>query len=262
MSAQEACMATHEAQTPNSQGEPSTHDTGTATGENWLATQLSELARQLEGEDDTDAVLADIVQAAVTMIPGVEEGSISVVIARKQVRSHAASGELPKIVDGLQDETGEGPCLDAVFEQKTVRVPDMAAEKRWPHFAQRAAQAGALAMLSFQLYVDGDNLGALNLYARTPDAFTDESEQIGLLFASHAAIAYSGVHKQENLQQALDTRDLIGQAKGILMERYKLSGSAAFDLLTRVSNHSNTKLRDVADHLIHQGLLPGQLEHQ
>lgn len=196
------------------------------------------------------------------MIPGAEEGSISVVIGRKQVRSRAPSGELPAIVDGIQDETGEGPCLDAVFEQQTVRVPDMANEQRWPHFAERAREAGAAAMLAFQLYVDGDNLGALNLYARSSNAFDDESEHVGLLFASHAAIAYAAAYRQQGLQRALETRDVIGQAKGILMERYKVTGPVAFDLLIRVSSHTNAKLRDVAEHLIEQGLLPEQLERR
>jgi hypothetical protein len=89
----------------------------------------------------------------------------------------------------------------------------MASETRWPEFARRASQAGAASMLSLQLYVEGDNLGALNLYSRTPNAFDDESEQVGLLFASHAAVAYAGVRKEAQLARAVDSRDLIGQAK-------------------------------------------------
>ena len=112
-------------------------------------------------------------------------------------------------------------------------------------------------MLSLQLYVEGDDLGALNLYARTPHAFTDESEQVGLLFAAHAAIAYAGVRKETQLAQALVSCDLIGQAKGILMERYKISGERAFLLLTRVSQNSNRKLHDVADELVGHGTIPG-----
>lgn len=83
----------------------------------------------------------------------------------------------------------QGPCLDAAYEQHTVRVTNMATEDRWPLFAQRASDAGAASMLSLQLFVESDNLGALYLHARTPDAFTDESEQVGLLFAAHAVVA-------------------------------------------------------------------------
>jgi hypothetical protein len=109
-------------------------------------------------------------------------------------------------------------------------------------------------MLSLQLYVEGDNLGALNLYARTPDAFTDESEQVGLLFAAHAAIAYAGGRKEAQVANTLISHDVIGQAKGILMERYKITGERAFLVLTRVSQTSNRKLHVVA---AEQGTISG-----
>jgi len=104
-------------------------------------------------------------------------------------------------------------------------------------------------MLSFQLYVEGDNLGALNLYSREPNAFDDESEHIGLLFASHAAVAFADAQKLDQLNSAVETRDLIGQAKGILMERYQISAEQAFRVLTRVSQQRNRKLRDLAAEL-------------
>lgn len=238
-------------------GKPSADDTGSAAGLDDLAIRLSEFARNLQQEDDADDTLARVVQAAVELIPGAEEGSISVVVDRKKVDSQAPSGELPRRVDALQSETGQGPCLDAAYEQQTVRVTDMRTETRWPEFAHRAFEAGAGSMLSFQLYVDDDNLGALNLYTRTPGAFDDESEHVGLLFAAHAAVAFAGVHKQEQLTQALATRDLIGQARGILMERYKITGDQALRLLVRLSQDANRKLRDVADQLVQSGDWPG-----
>jgi transcriptional regulator with GAF, ATPase, and Fis domain len=240
------------------QGEPSIADTGTAAGEDVVAGQLSRLARELEQEDDPDALLAEVVAAAVELIPGTDEGSISVVTDRRHVTSQAPSSSLASDVDALQEETGEGPCLDAVYEQQTVRVPDMATEERWPRFAKRASEAGAASMLAFQLFVEGDNLGALNLYSRTPGAFDDESEHVGLLFASHAAVAFSGARKQRTLSQALDTRDVIGMAKGILMQRYTLTPDRAFRVLVRGSQQSQRKLRDVADELVHRGTLDGQ----
>lgn len=239
-----------------SRGQPSTFDTGTADAD-LLAEGLSALARDLDQQDDPDAMLAAIVAAAVAMIPGVEEGSISVVLGRRQVVSQAATGELPAQVDAIQEETQQGPCMDAAYQHQTVRVDNLATEDRWPLFAQRASATGAASMLSLQLYVEGDNLGALNLYARTPNAFNDESEQVGLLFAAHAAIAYAGVRKETQLAQALISRDVIGQAKGILMERYKISSERAFLLLTRVSQTSNRKLYDVADELVRHRTITG-----
>ena len=150
-----------------------------------------------------------------------------------------------------------GPCLDAVFEQHTMRVPDMRHEQRWPRFAERAAAVGAQSMLSFQLYVEGDNLGALNLYSGEPNSFTDESEEIGLLFASHAAVAFADAQKLDQLHQAVAARDVIGQAKGILMERYQISAEQAFRLLIRVSQQRNRKLRDLAAELANTRQLAG-----
>jgi GAF domain-containing protein len=218
-----------------------------------LASRLSDLARELQQEQDTDALLVDIVHAALDLIPHVAEASVSVVMGRRTVQSRAASGELPRQVDALQSSTGQGPCIDAAYEERIVRVPDMSREERWPDFAQAAYSAGARSMLSFQLFVEGDNLGALNLYGDDVNVFDEESEQVGLLVGAHAAVAFSDAQEISQLNQALDTRDLIGQAKGILMERFKISSQQAFQILTRASSESNTKLRDVADYLTSSG---------
>lgn len=238
-------------------GQPSMYNRGAAAGEHPLAARLSELARTLHQQEDTEDTLTEIVHAATKLIPGAEEGSVSVVLDHQKVSPHAASGDLPHQVDAAQQDTGEGPCLEAVYEHKTVRVPDMRHEDRWPSFARRALEAGAESMLAFQLYVKGDNLGALNLYARRPEAFDDESEHVGLLFGAHAAVAYAETQKAEQLLHAMETRDLIGQAKGMLMERYSISGQQAFNLLIRISQSTNTKLRDIAQELIDRRELTG-----
>lgn len=242
---------------PGANGVGPTDGPGTSPGRDQLAQTLSELARSLEAEDDTSAMLDDLVAAAVAQIPGVDEGSISVVLARREVSSQSPSGDLPRRVDALQTAIGEGPCLDAVYKEMVVRVPDMASETRWPTFAHQAAEAGASSMLSFRLWVEGDNLGALNLYGREPHAFTEESEHIGLLFVSHAAVAMAGAQKHDQMVAGLATRDLIGQAKGILMERYGLNAQQAFALLVRASQHRNLKLRDLAAELTRTGQIAG-----
>ena len=228
---------------------------GAPVGPEGVARQLSDLARRLEAEGDPGLMLDEIVRAAVTLIPGVQEGSISVVIGRREVVSQHASGNLPEQVDAVQEEVGEGPCLDAAYEHLTVRVPDMAQEKRWPKFSSRAFALGAASMLSFQLYVERDNLGALNLYSRQANSFNEDSEHIGLLFASHAAIAFAGAEKVRHLNIAVSRRDLIGQAKGILMERFRINAEQAFTLLVRVSQANNLKLYDVAEELTRTGAL-------
>ncbi|ABK04548.1 putative GAF sensor protein [Arthrobacter sp. FB24] len=218
-----------------------------------LAGQLSDLARDLQQEQDTEVILKIIVHAALELIPHVSEASISLVTGRRTIESRAASGELPVKIDALQSEMGQGPCLEAAYDERVVRVPDLANDNRWPGFAQAAYNLGARSMLSIQLFVEGDKLGALNLYGQDVNVFDDESEQIALLVAAHAAIAFSDAKEIAQLTQALDTRDLIGQAKGILMERFKITPQQAFLVLTKASSESNMKLRDVAEHLASSG---------
>jgi AmiR/NasT family two-component response regulator len=111
-------------------------------------------------------------------------------------------------------------------------------------------------MISFRLFVTDNDLGALNLYSSQPHAFDEDAEHVGLLFATHAAVALAAALQQEHLTQAIHGRDLIGQAKGILMERHKLTADQAFTVLVRTSQRSNTKLRDLAEHLANTGELP------
>lgn len=174
----------------------------------------------------------------------------------RHVRTVASTGPPVEKVDHVQYEVGRAPCLDALHENRTVSVPDMAGESRWGEFPRRVHDLGVGSMLSFRLFVTGDTFGALNLYASRAGAFDEESEHVGLLFASHAAVALAGAREQQNLTRAVQTRDLIGQAKGILMERHKLTSDQAFSLLVLASQNANLKLRDLAAHLARSGELP------
>ncbi|WP_165949335.1 GAF and ANTAR domain-containing protein [Kribbella turkmenica] len=216
-----------------------------------LADELTELARGLHDADAPDDVLREAVLAAIDLVPGTQAGSVTVLVGGgKRVEHKAASGTLPARVDAVMSEYGEGPCLDAVLERRIVRVDDMRRETRWPAFAPRAADLGALSMLAFPMFVKDGSFSALNLYAGDPGAFTDDAEHVGRLLAAHAAVAYSGAQREENLLAAIETRDLIGQAVGLLMERYSISSGRAFDTLVRFSRQANRKLRDVAAELI------------
>ena len=240
---------------PCGRGEPSSAYRGEASGWNVLAEKLSALSRHLQEETDVESTLEAIVQAATGTVPGAEHASISWVGKRRDVHTRAATGELARAVDQAQDETGEGPCLDALYKHRTVRLPDFDAEPRWPRFAARAREVGAASMLSIQLYVTGRELGALNLHSTHRDAFGDASEQVGLLFAAHAAVALADVQTDVHLHTALTHRDVIGQAKGILMERYKINAQDAFRLLVETSQHTNIKVHEVADYLTRTGQL-------
>src|SRR5215207_3710395 len=239
----------------DSRAQPSAEYTGQEAGWNELAEKLAELARSMQDEKGLENTLNAIVHAAAETVPGADEASITAVNGRREVRTIAASGELAPAVDQAQYETGQGPCLSSLYEHETVRLSDMSSEQRWPEFAAQAAKLGTGSMLAVQLYVDGDDLGALNLHSRRTDAFSDESEQVALMFAAHAAVAFAGAQAQDQMQSAVDRRDLIGQAKGILIERYKISGQEAFRLLVVASESTNIKLYDVADYLVNTGEL-------
>ena len=152
---------------------------------------------------------------------------------------------------------GQGPCRQSVAEQEVVRVDDVSADDRWPEFRRQAAELGVGSMICFRLVVEGDRLGRLDPYARTSDAFDDESHEIGPVFAAHAAVAVAVAEHEENLRAAVSSRDVIGQAKGILMERHGLTAAQAFAVLARVSQEMNRKLADVARELTDTGAVPG-----
>jgi GAF domain-containing protein len=222
-------------------------------GADALAIRLGDIARELQHKEDPDSMLAGIVHAALELVPHAAEASVSLVTGRRTIESRAASSDLPRRVDALQSETGQGPCLEASYEKRVVSVPDLSTDKRWPDFSRQAFELGARSMLSFQLFVDGDHLGALNLFGNDVGVFDAESERIGALVAAHAAVAVAGSQQVSQLTLALDTRDLIGQAKGILMERYKITAQQAFLLLSRASSELNIKLREVAEQLTVSG---------
>ncbi|NEK87486.1 GAF and ANTAR domain-containing protein [Blastococcus saxobsidens] len=233
------------------------HDEG-AGDVRYLGETMSRIARQLQGEHgDVEATLHAITAAAVVAVPDADECGISYVIGRSKVEPRASTGDLPRQVDELQSRLQQGPCLDAIWDEEVVRVVDLAEEQRWPEFAPEAAALGARGMVCFQLFVAGDQMGALNLYSRTPDAFDEESREIGQLFAAHAAVALAGAEHESHLRDGMANRDLIGQAKGILMERHGLTADQAFGVLARVSQELNRKLVEVARELADTGAVPG-----
>ncbi len=240
----------------NGRGKPSREDTGTSAGHDELADRLAGLARLLELEQDLDRTLTAVVRAAVETVPGATHASISEIQQRRDVKTLAATGELSRAVDHAQYDSRQGPCLESLYDQRTVRLSNLTTERRWPQFVLRARELGVGSMLAVQLFVEGEDLGALNLLSRDTDAFGDESEHVALLFATHAAVAMSGERARSHLRAAVSSREAIGQAQGILMERFKVTASTAFQMLMLASQDSNRKLRDIADELISTGDLP------
>lgn len=214
-----------------------------------LAEVLADLARSLSAEPDLTATIAAIVKAAVDNIPGAENAGISL-LEKGAVRTVAPTDEVVITVDKIQYDTGEGPCVDAIAEHHVYRTGNLRDESRWRKFAPAAADEGVTSMLSYRLFTDKDTLGALNLYSSRKDAFADDAVQGGAMFAAHAAVALTGAQTEANLHAALENRDVIGMAKGILMERHDIEPDKAFSLLVSASQGANMKLREVAQWLV------------
>ncbi len=190
-----------------------------------------------------------MVEAATHVVPGARWAGVSMIEGRKVVAKVPTDPVVAKL-DDVQSELGDGPCITALRDHRTVHVPDLTKETRWPQYCSTAVQLGMRSLLSFQLFVRSENLGALNLSAGQADVFSEDSIEVGTILAQHAAVALVGSTGEGHLQSALATRDLIGQAKGILMHRSGLTGVQAFSLLTRTSQETNMKLVDVARWLV------------
>lgn len=217
-------------------------------------TMLARLASDLHRQPDVSAVLERVVAVAIGEVPGARWAGVTVT-DRDGARTLAASAPVVTAVDSLQYALDEGPCLSAVSDADVVVSADLQADGRWPTFGSRAGEYGVRSMLAVRMFSDHGTVGALNLYASTVDAFGPESEASAVPLAVHAGTALVSARAEANLRLALGSRDVIGQAKGILMERHKLSADDAFVLLTRVSQSRHRKLRDVAEHLASTGEL-------
>lgn len=215
-----------------------------------LATTFAEVARALLSEDDLDSILHKIATVAVAEVDGCESATIDL-IEKHVVRCVVASSETANRVSEIQNEEGEGPCLSAIREHETFLTNDLDREDRWPKFVPRArSETGVRSMLGYRLFADEDTMGALNLHSSRPDAFDEESVAVGSILAAHAAIAMSRAREREYMQVAIENRDVIGQAKGLLMAGRNVDGDAAFELLRVASQRLNIKLVQVAQQVI------------
>ncbi len=226
-----------------------------------LTDNLSDTARILFAAGSVTETLAQVVDLAVDTIEGCDFAGIFL-IENDVVTSPIHTDPIVDEVDDLQNELGEGPCLDAISHRAIFYGADLSEDDRWPRFGRQATAAGIRSVLALPLPNNG-GFGALNLYARFPGAFGVVDRAKAVILASLAGLALSAARTHEdeerrtdNLNAALATREVIGQAQGILMERERVSSAQAFDVLRRASQHLNRKLRDVAQDLVDTGERP------
>jgi transcriptional regulator with GAF, ATPase, and Fis domain len=226
-----------------------------------FALSFAETAKTLFAAGDVSSTLESVIDLAVATIDGCDFAGIFL-IDGDTVTTPVHTAPIVVDIDELQHTTGEGPCLDAIAHRLIYYADDLDRDLRWLHFAPKASQAGIRSVLALPLSADA-KLGALNLYALYPVAFGVIDRARAAILASMASLALSIAYshedaerRAENLHAALASRETIGEAIGILMERERITSAAAFHILRRASQHLNVKLRQVAEDLIETGVEP------
>lgn len=215
---------------------------------------FSDVVRAMSASGAVDQSMEAAVAGAVDVIPSVQHAAVSMVRSGKKVDTVAATDDLVRRGDALQYELGDGPCLQSIWQQETVQSDDLTVEERWPIWSRRAAEElGVRSMLCLQLFVADDTLGCLNLYSRERHAFDVHDRTTALALAAHIAVALSSAHDIHNLESAVVNRTVIGQAQGMLMQRYEMDAAAAFAVLKRVSQHQNRRLHEIAKEIVERG---------
>jgi transcriptional regulator with GAF, ATPase, and Fis domain len=217
---------------------------------------FAQLGRIKLSETDLNGVLQQVADLAKRTIPGVNEASVTLVEG-KGAHTPAFTGALALALDESQYELGHGPCLAAASSTTTQAIADMTSENRWPGWTSRALQAGAHSSLSIGLPVQEAVTGALNLYAIKPHAFGDDAVAAAKTFASYATVAMANAYLYDvkttlaqHMEMAMKSRAVIEQAKGIIMGDRRCTADEAFTILTKLSQDTNHKVRDVAAALV------------
>jgi len=226
-----------------------------------LTVDFSRTARSLFAAGNVDDTLTHLLDLARATIDGCDYAGV-VLLDGDTMVTPAHTDPVVADLDAIQHRYSEGPSLDAIAQNGTFYAADLAGDSRWPLFGPHAADRGIRSILAIPLFAD-EAIGGLNLYAHYPQAFGVLDRARGLLLAALAGIAVGSAQSHEvderreaNLHAALVTREVIGQAQGILIERERITADQAFDILRRASQHLNLKLRNVAQTLVDTGETP------
>ncbi|OBK31584.1 histidine kinase [Mycobacterium asiaticum] len=215
-----------------------------------LALRMAKLAQTVAVPNEVEDILAAVTATAVELIPGADTAGVLLIRSNGQFESLGDVTELPAKLDALQHDLQEGPCAQAAMKETVVRTDDFRVERRWPRYSPAAVELGVLSGLSFKLFTAERTAGALNLFGFEPNVWDTDAETIGTVLAAHAATALLAGRHSANMQAALVSRDRIGQAKGVIMERFGVDEIRAFEMLRTLSQESNSKLVDVAQRVL------------
>lgn len=211
---------------------------------------MADLARSVAAPRNIEDVLDGVTTSAVELLTGADTAGVLLVSKGGKFESLSGTSDLIYELDRLQEQCKEGPCLDAAVNDLVVRTEDFQTESRWPQYSRGVCEMGVRSSISFKLYTGERTAGALNVFSRTPHSFDADAEIIGSILAAHAAAAILASRDSQQLQAALLSRDLIGQAKGILMERFSIDAVGAFEMLRKLSQQMNLRLAEIAQRVV------------
>ncbi|VXB32478.1 GAF and ANTAR domain-containing protein [Aeromicrobium sp. 9AM] len=218
---------------------------------------FASLAESLAEADGVPETIEQIVAYAVEAIDTAYGGITLIEPGGRFTTVGATHGSVAE-ADHIQYELGEGPCVDAAAESKIVVSSYIATDERWPQWGPKASGLGFNSVISAELHARGRRIGALNLYGASEATFTPEDIALAALFARQGALALGYARTEEGLREALETRTVIGQAQGLLMERFGIDADRAFSTLRRYSQHHNIKLKALCHQLVETRALPAQ----
>lgn len=221
-----------------------------------LLPRLVALARELATQQTPQQTAETLTRLTVDLVAGADEAGVSLRRRRGRIETVGPTSRLVARADELQHDLEEGPCVDAIRTEE-VDVPDLADDDRWPRWRPAVAREGVGSMFCVELSLDDDAVGALNLYAGSAHAFSDADRVTARHLSGLATVALTSAHERATLREGLATRTVIGQAEGLLMERFGIDADQAFAVLTRYSQHSNVRLVEVAEKLVATRELPG-----
>ena len=219
-----------------------------------LAERFAMFAVQFHAEADSERTIELVTEHARAAL-GCDDAGVLLRSGGRLTTASASSARVEES-DRIQRETGEGPCFAASQTAELFRVDDTTLVTPWPDWAWQVSKMGLRSALGVPLRTHDRNYGALNLYSEQPGYFGDDEVAIALIFARHASIALDGATKEKSLVEAIDARKIIGQAQGIIMERYAVDADKAFDTLRKFSQVNNMKLRAVAEHIVAERRFP------
>jgi GAF domain-containing protein len=215
-----------------------------------IAQALGEASKLVNVPQSLDETLRAITGAALHAVPGFDHVGISITHRDGTIETKSATDQLVRDLDDLQYSLQEGPCYDSIRGSGVTTVEHARHDQRWPTYMPEAVARGLRAQLAVGLYSDRCSLGGINLYSTSSETIAEEAIGIAELFAAQAAIALGRSREATQMHEALETRKLIGQAIGLVMQRYEMNEERAFQYLLRASSTSNIKLRDIAAELV------------